>query len=113
MVGDFDPFSPEFRADPYPWYEQLREHAPVHRHAAAGFWSVARYEDVAYVLRNHALFSSSAMGSIGIGNRTLINTDPPVHTDLRGVVNRVFTPRMVADLEPRIREITRELLEPV
>jgi cytochrome P450 len=76
-----------------------------------GAWTVARYDDVAYVLRNHALFSSKAMGAIGTVARTIINTDPPDHTDLRGVVNRVFTPRMVADLEPRIREIARELLE--
>ena len=113
MALEFNPLAPEFRMDPYPWYEQLREHAPVHRHEGLGFWSVARYDDVAYVLRNHTLFSSSAMGSIGGAQRTLINTDPPAHTELRGVVNRVFTPRMVADLEPRIRQITSALLDRV
>lgn len=113
MVSDFNPLSKEFRSDPYPWYAQLRELAPVHYHEGLGAWSVARYEDVAYVLRNHALFSSSAMGSIGGASRSLISADPPAHTELRGVVNRVFTPRMVADLEPRIRQITSGLLDRV
>ena len=49
----------------------------------------------------------------GRPRRTIINTDPPVHTRIRNLVNRAFTPRMVAEMEPRIREITCELLDAV
>lgn len=111
MVTEINLMSAEFRADPYPTYSLLRDEFPVREMPGMGAWTVARYDDVAYVLRNHALFSSKAMGAIGTAGRTIINTDPPEHTDLRGVVNRVFTPRMVADLEPRIRQIARELLD--
>jgi cytochrome P450 len=111
VVTEINFMSADFRADPYPTYALLRDESPVREAPGMGMWTVARYDDVAYVLRNHALFSSKAMGAIGTAGRTIINTDPPEHTDLRGVVNRVFTPRMVADLEPRIRQIARELLD--
>ncbi len=111
MVTEINLMSAEFRADPYPTYALLRDEFPVRQMPGMGAWTVSRYDDVAYVLRNHALFSSKAMGAIGTAGRTIINSDPPEHTDLRGVVNRVFTPRMVADLEPRIRQIARELLD--
>ncbi len=111
---DFNPFDPAFRADPYPIYAQLREGGPVQQ-SAMNFWPVSRYDDVSFVLKNHALFSSSAMGVGAVGGqsdgtRSIISSDPPDHTQLRGLVNRAFTPRMVAEMEPRIREITRELL---
>jgi cytochrome P450 len=108
---DFNPLAPEFRRDPYSTYATLRREAPVFR-AQLGFWTIARYDDVVFVLKNHELFSSTAMGMSvgGLQTRTIINTDPPVHTRMRNIVNRAFTPRMVADLEPRIREITVGLL---
>ncbi|HEX5478941.1 MAG TPA: cytochrome P450, partial [Dehalococcoidia bacterium] len=110
---DFNPFSPEFHADPYPAYAALRREAPVLRMDAANMAVVTRYDDVVQVLKSPNLFSSSAIGMQlrGRPTRTVINTDPPVHTELRGLVNRAFTPRMVADLEPRIREITTALLD--
>jgi cytochrome P450 len=113
-MPDFNPLAPEFRRDPYPTYAMLRREAPVFR-AALGFWTIARYDDVVFVLKNHELFSSTAMGMSvgGLATRTIINTDPPVHTRMRNIVNRAFTPRMVADLEPRIREVTTQLLDRV
>jgi cytochrome P450 len=119
-----EPMSPEFRRDPYPYYERLRREAPVYLNQF-GFWSVASYDDVAYVLKTPQIFSSAGMG--GPTNlpqmrgqtgpaapvRSIITSDPPQHTLIRNTVNRAFTPRMVADMEPRIREITRELLDAV
>lgn len=112
---NFNPFSPEFKADPYATYARLREEAPVLR-TEMNFWAVSRYDDVCFVLKNPQLFSSAGMGQGSIdgrGTRTIINTDPPDHTYMRNLVNRAFTPRMVAEMEPRIREITRELLDAV
>lgn len=56
---DFNPFDPAFRADPYPVYAQLREAGPIQQ-SAMNFWPVSRYDDVSFVLKNHALFSSSS-----------------------------------------------------
>ena len=114
----FNPFDAAFRRDPYPSYAWLREHAPVNN--SSGFWTVSRYDDVVHVLRSPGTFSSKAMGGAvaaqGTGQgplqvRTIINTDPPEHTQIRNLVNRAFTPRMVSDLEPRIREIASGLLD--
>jgi cytochrome P450 len=112
---DFNPLSPEFRADPYPTWAALRAEDPVHVIDAMSTCVVTRYDDVVHVLKNPSLFSSSAIGMNvrGRETRTVINTDPPLHTDLRGLVNRAFTPRMVADMEPRIREITAGLLDAI
>ena len=112
---DFNPLSPEFQADPYPSYAAMRREAPVLRVDGWNAAVVTRYDDVVQVLKSPDLFSSRAIGMDlrGRPTRTVINTDPPVHTELRGLVNRAFTPRMVADLEPRIREITRALLDAI
>ncbi|MEX2245163.1 MAG: cytochrome P450 [Dehalococcoidia bacterium] len=112
---DFNPFDPAFRQDPYPKYAELRREAPVYRHPAMGFTAVSRYDGVVHVLMNPNLFSSKAIDLNIDGNptRTVINTDPPLHTSMRNLVNRAFTPRMVAELEPRIREITASLLDAV
>jgi cytochrome P450 len=114
---EFNPFAPEFKADPYAVYAELRENAPVLQ-TAMGFWAVSRYDDVCYVLKNAPLFSSRPMGlqSMGVdgrGTRSIISSDPPDHTMLRNLVNRAFTPKMVAEMEPRIREITSGLLDRV
>ena len=115
-------------ANPYPVYERLREAAAVH-HLAAPLhaYLITRYEDVGPILRNHAHFSSRSMDfSQRMSTRlseearrmtrtdnTLLGADPPVHTRLRALVTRAFTPRRVAQLEPRVRALTRELLEPL
>ena len=111
----FNPFSPEFQADPYTAYSELRRDEPVSRQDAFNAFLVSRYDDIVYVLKNPNLFSSTAIGMQikGGTTRTIINTDPPDHTKMRNLINRAFTPRMVADMEPRIREITRGLLDRV
>ncbi len=110
---EFNPFSPAFKADPYAVYADLRENAPVSR-TELHFWAVSRYDDVGYVLKNPQMFSSTGMGgAIGGGDatRSIISSDPPDHTMLRGLVNRAFTPKIVAEMEPRIRAVTRDLLD--
>jgi cytochrome P450 len=110
----YNPFSAEAKADPYPFYAELRRDHPVYEFGP--FHMVSRYEDVLHVMKNHGLFSSTGMGETHVSGRpvkTVVNTDPPDHTRLRNLVNRAFTPRMIADLEPRIREITSSLLDNV
>lgn len=61
-MAAFNPFAPEFKADPYPVYADLRRDQPVARTEPLGFYAVSRYDDVSYVLKNPQLFSSAAMG---------------------------------------------------
>jgi cytochrome P450 len=108
----FNPLSPEFRQNPYPAYAWLRRERPVFHIEQAGWWVLSRYADVSAALRNHQLFSSAyGIGSDRGRMRMMISTDPPDHTLLRGLVNTAFTPRIVAGLEPRIQQITDDLLD--
>lgn len=119
MIG-YNPFLPEVRQNPYPFYAGLRREAPVYEIDGLGIRAVSRYDDVLAVVRNHRVFSSAAMNFtpvreqyLGADVATLIGADPPVHTRLRGLVSRAFTPRRIAELEGRIREITSELIAPI
>jgi len=99
--------------DPYPFYRRLRGLGPAVQ-IAQGVWAVSRYDDVVRVLKDHGSFSSRALaGGFGPGATTVIGADPPEHTRLRGIVNRAFTPRMVAALGPRACEITARLVDAI
>jgi len=103
----------------------LRAHDPVHWHAepdGPGFWAVTRYDDVVTVSRDAATFSSHAGGSMLAdsppeflaGMRLMmLNMDPPQHTKLRALVNKGFTPRMVAERQGRIRDLARQIVDAV
>jgi cytochrome P450 len=116
MVGTvvrFDPFSYEHHEDPYPTYRKLRDEAPAYLDPDRGFWALSRHEDVRAAIDDWGTFSST--GGITLERRTenvepmLIEMDPPRHTGLRALVSRAFTPKRVADLEPSIRDLAREL----
>ena len=100
--------------DPFPWYEMMRASLPVAYDPRSRFAAVFRYADVQRVLSEHETFSSAFMGGdhSPLGS-SLISTDPPRHRQLRNLVTQAFTPRAVARLEPRIRQIVTELLDAV
>ena len=115
---DIDVFSPEFQEDPYPSYATLRRDAPVYREPEGGAYVLSRFDDVLAVLRDPETFSSAAgpapRGASGLqALPALPATDPPHHDQLRALVNRAFTPRRVAELEPRVVALTRELLDAI
>ncbi len=105
------------RADPYPVYRQLRETAPVYLEPEFGTYVLTRFEDVYNTLRDHETFSSAQGIAPGMrgggmgGTTTIITSDPPTHTRLRGLVNKAFTPRVLAGLEPSLRGVVEELLD--
>ncbi len=109
-VEPLDLTDPAFLADPYPAYQRLRNEDPVHR-VAPGTWVLSRYEDVARALRDHDTFSSAPMNMGAPGFKFLIGADPPDHTRLRRLVTRPFHPAAIAQLEPRIRAISDELVD--
>lgn len=115
-------FSPELLKDPYPMYQMMRASQPVLYIEQLKLWSVFRYEDVRTVLSDHTRFSSeygqahvpeAGVAAEARSSSSMITTDPPRHTQLRSLVNRAFTPRAVAALEPRIEAIANELLDKV
>jgi len=117
----FNPWDEAFRADPYPHYKPLLEGPPRILNQFIPMALVARYADVVAVLRDHEHFSSvpprtpfieERIKIFGDAPRVLLS-DPPVHTRLRRLVARAFTPRRIRALEPRIREITDGLLDRV
>ena len=99
---------------PFDWYRMMRATQPIFKHPEWGGWQVFRFADVSRVLTEYATFSSASFenDSDPIGS-SIIQMDPPRHRQLRNIVTQAFTPRMVAQLEPRINAITHELLDNV
>jgi hypothetical protein len=113
MLDDFDPRACASADDPYPVYRELRERAPLARSRSRDLWVLSRWADVHAALLDPDRFVSSR-GTVPSGfvseKPMLITQDPPVHTRLRRAVQRAFTPRRIAALEPRVRALARELL---
>ena len=100
--------------DPYPTYKWMRDNDPAHYSEVEDIWVLTRYEDVAEAFKDWETWSSRRRGNLinDIPDRvgkTLGTSDPPRHTFARGLVNKAFTPRTVAGLEPRIRSLARRL----
>jgi cytochrome P450 len=108
-----DLFSDEMRRNPYPAYDQMRDSSPVFHHELFGIWMIFDFEGVKQALMDHDAFSSDLSHVPGSGNpgEWFIFFDPPRHTKLRALISKAFTPRVVANLEPRIREISHDLLD--
>jgi cytochrome P450 len=98
----------------------MRATDPVYEDEQRGVWSLYRYADIRQVLSDPATFSSDLssmrppnpeMDRLLKGN--FVGTDPPVHRRMRGLATKAFTPRFIAGLEPRIAEVTADLLDAV
>ena len=118
----YNPLSAEMAQDPYPTYAKLRGRDPVHRSRLMDAWVFSRFADVDAILRDHRHFSSDPRKRVASGRRaslpnveepSMLFLDPPDHTRLRALVNKAFTPRAVAALEPHIRELMTTLLDAV
>ena len=122
----FNPFDPEFRANPHPFYDALRQDDPVHR-AIGGLVVLTRYDDVANVLRSND-FSRDVEKSAKpldtpvsqrqrqrrtTGTKSILNLDPPDHTRLRRLVSKSFTPSAIERLRPLIERFVEEALDVV
>jgi cytochrome P450 len=110
-----DLFSEDMRRHPYPAYDRLRSASPVFHLPPFDLWMLLDFEGVRRALVGHGAFSSDLSHMPGHGNpgEWFLFFDPPRHTKLRALISRAFTPRVVAGLEPRIRELSRQLLDQV
>jgi cytochrome P450 len=117
----FNPWDEAYRANPYPYYKPLYGRPPYPLNLFFPMALVGRYRDAAAILRDHERFSSVPPVSPFVQERLavfgtaprVVFSDPPVHTRLRRLVSRAFTPRRIRDLEPTIREFTNTLLDRV
>lgn len=115
----FDPFDPDFHADPFPYYRKIREQSGSAFRTPGGIVAVFGYEEAAAVMKDHRFgwgvnpmvadqfVENPASGESG---RILMFMDPPDHTRIRGLVSKAFTPKMMNRLRPKAAQYARELL---
>jgi len=115
---EYNPYAYEVHEDPYPFYARLRAEAPVYRNDEIGFWALSRYADVLAAFKAPGRLSNAKGVSLersSAGDPSLVMSflgmDPPRHDHMRNLVSRGFTPRRVADLEPRVRELAVGYIE--
>src|SRR6266487_2189679 len=119
--------SPQFKANPYPFYARLREEAPVYRTILPSrqvAWLVTRYDDVLAVLKDER-FAKDRFNAMPPGRRakmpwvpnlfkplarTMLDLDAPDHTRLRALVHKAFAPRLIQQLRERIQTLCDDLL---
>jgi hypothetical protein len=123
--------SKEFLEDPYPILRQSREEDPVHWSDSIGGWILTRYDDVVTTFKDVSRYSNEGRLARAVEylpaesrakfktfedyyhQKSLIHSDPPDHTRVRGVVTKALTPRLVEAMRPRIQAIANELLDSV
>jgi cytochrome P450 len=116
----YDPYDVEINSDPYPAFRQLREKAPLYYNEQHDFYALSRFADVDQALVDYQTFSSARgvileliKANINIPPGMLLFEDPPVHDIHRKLLARMFTPRKIGDLEPKIREFCTQSLDPL
>ena len=120
--------SPSIMDDPYPIYRQLREEAPVFWSDNWNAWVISRVDDVAESLKDKEFLSNENRQALLFDSVTpaereklaplrhyfaqkdVIGSDPPDHTRMRALVQKAFTPKTIATLEPRIRALANEMI---
>jgi cytochrome P450 len=116
----YDPYDVEIDADPYPVFRRLREEAPLYRNDTHDFYALSRFADVEAGLVDRETYISGRgaileliKANIEMPSGVVIFEDPPIHTAHRGLMSRVFTPKKMNALEPKIREFCARSLDPL
>ena len=127
-IAPVDITDPMFKANPFPFYAQLRAEAPVFPvkgPTSQRAWLVTRYDDVLYVLKEerfvkdrHNALSPEQLKKVPWMppmfkplERNMLDLDGPDHTRLRALVHKAFTLRMIEQMRDQIRALTTELLD--
>jgi cytochrome P450 len=116
----YDPFDYVIDSDPYPVWRRLRNDRPLYYNERYEFYAVSRFADVERGLIDWRTYSS-AKGSVleviksgmEIPPGSIIFEDPPGHDMHRGLLSRVFTPRKMNLIEPKVREFCAQSLDPL
>ncbi|RZI55198.1 MAG: cytochrome P450, partial [Zymomonas sp.] len=130
LKGGETRLDPDIRNNPFPFYRALRERSPVYYDPGLDLYLVTRYHDAIQVLGDDATFSlergyqdrygngfidefAAIMERDGGGFIRDLALDPPAHTRLRRLTEKAFTAHRVKALEPRIRQIVVDFIEPL
>jgi cytochrome P450 len=116
----YDPYDFEIDADPYPLWRRMRDEAPLYYNEKYDFYALSRFDDVEAASVDWRTYISSRgtvleliKAAIEIPPGSIIFEDPPTHDIHRGLLSRVFTPRKVAAIEPKVREFCARSLDPL
>jgi len=112
----------EGQLNPYPWYEEMRETAPVRFDEERHVWDVFRYDDVERVISDYSGFSSESGATNTIDmllnanektetTDTLASVDPPTHTEFRGIVDNVFRPGYLKRYQEKFEGLAEGFVE--
>ena len=115
---DFDPTGPETFDSAFGLYDELRQRCPVaHTDALGGYWALTKYKDVERAATQSDTFITSVQNVVPkiafTGRRPPLHLDPPEHTPYRRVLNPLFVPERMRALEPVVRRIAVELIDPL
>ena len=115
---DFDPLAPESFESFHREFTGLRSECPVaHSDAWNGFWALTRYDDVLAAAGDPELFTTTVQNVVPklafTGRRPPLHFDPPEHTPYRRALNPYFTPAKMEAIEPAVRSVVGELLDPL
>lgn len=102
----FDP------TNPYPWYRYMRDTQPVYFDEQMRMWFLFRNADVQTASHDFKTFTAEGSKGGYLG-ASFLSMDPPRHRNYRGLVSQAFTPRSIAQLEPRITAIVNALIDAV
>lgn len=116
----YDPYDFEIDSDPYPIWRRMREEAPLYYNERYDFFALSRFDDVESGLVDWRTYSSAKgtlleliRSGIEMPPGSIIFEDPPSHDRHRSIMSRVFTPKKMAAIEPKIREFCAETLDPL
>ena len=116
----YDPYDFEIDSDPYPVWKRLRDERPLYYNENYDFYALSRFDDVercsldweSYISSKGTLLEIIKSG-MELPPGSIIFEDPPAHNIHRRLLSRVFTPRNIVDLEPKIREFCARTLDPL
>jgi len=116
----YDPYDLEIDVDPYPLWKRLRDEAPLYYNERYDFHAVSRFDDVEKCLVDWRTYISGKgsvlemiKANIEIPPGSILFEDPPTHDVHRSLLSRVFTPRRMAAIEPKVREFCARSLDPL
>jgi len=116
----YDPYDFDIDTDPYPVWKRMRDEAPLYYNERYNFYALSRYADVEQASINWKTYTSSkgiqlemVQHNYPVPPGLFIAEDPPEHDMHRLILSRAVTPRRVLALEPRIRELCAEYLDPL
>jgi cytochrome P450 len=116
----YDPFNKEIDKDPHPMWKRMRDEAPLYHNDKYGFWALTRYDDVERGLVDWDTYRSGKgsvleviLAGMEVPSGLILMEDPPRHDVHRGLMSRVFTPKAMLAIEPKVRAFCARTLDPL